>query len=302
MLSRRVFGKLAAQSLLGAAYISKPWHTSALPTATPRFSVMLWTLTQHLSFQRALETVAAAGYNGVELVGEFHHWSRAEWQRHLKTLHSLQLTVDAASGVEAGFAVQADTDQFFTQLAAQIQAAQRLSCPQIILLSGARDLARSPLQQRKIAEDNLRQAADVAAAAGLDLVIEPIDPLENPSIFLQTVTEAFKIVREVNRPNLKVLYDFYHEQRSFGNLTQKLQDAIEWVGLVHVADVPGRHEPGTGEINYQKLYETLAKLKYRRWVAMEFYPTVDPVLSLQQARKMAQRELYSVNTKKRASP
>jgi hydroxypyruvate isomerase len=85
----------------------------------------------------------------------------------------------------------------------------------------------------------------IVAKEQIDIVIEPIDQLENPTIYLASVTDGFDIVREVNSPNVKVLYDFYHEQRSFGNLIEKVEKNIGWIGLVHVADVPGRHEPGS---------------------------------------------------------
>ncbi len=122
-------------------------------------------------------------------------------------------------------------------------------------------------------------------------MIEPIDPLENPTIYLTTVSDGFEMVRTINNPRLKVLYDFYHEQRSFGNLLEKLEHNIDWVGLVHVADVPGRNEPGTGEINYPMIYRRLAGLNYSGWIAMEYYPTEEPVASMRKARTEAQRSL-----------
>lgn len=107
-------------------------------------------------------------------------------------------------------------------------------------------------------------------------------------MYLQSVTEGFALAKSLNRPNLKVLYDLYHEQRAFGNLIEKLEGNIDWVGLIHVADVPGRHEPGTGEIDYKMIYRTLKKLHYDKWIAMEFYPTGDPVAMLREARLAAQ--------------
>jgi hydroxypyruvate isomerase len=102
------------------------------------------------------------------------------------------------------------------------------------------------------------------------------------------VREGFEIVRSVNRPNVKVLYDFYHEQRGGGNLIEKLEKNIDWVGLVHIADVPGRHEPGTGEIDYTNIYRCLGKLHYGHFIAMEYAPTTDPVVSLRKSRMEAQ--------------
>jgi hydroxypyruvate isomerase len=118
-------------------------------------------------------------------------------------------------------------------------------------------------------------------------VIEPIDRLENPPIYLDGVTEAFEIVRAVGSPKIKVLYDLYHEQRGMGNLIEKLEKNIDEVALIHVADVPGRHEPGTGEMNYGNIYRKLAELHYARVIAMEFYPTGDVVETLRRAREEA---------------
>ena len=94
-------------------------------------------------------------------------------------------------------------------------------------------------------------------------------------------------MKTVNHPQVQFLYDFFHEQISEGNLIEKLEKNIEHVGLVHVADVPGRHAPGTGEINYGNIFRKLAELKYDRMVAMEFLPIGDPVEELKRAREMA---------------
>jgi hydroxypyruvate isomerase len=98
------------------------------------------------------------------------------------------------------------------------------------------------------------------------------------------VAEAFKIVEEVNHPQVKFLYDFYHAQISGGNLIAHFERHADKVGLIHVADVPGRHEPGTGEINYRNIYRKLAELHYPHYVAMEFIPSGDPVKTLARAR------------------
>jgi hydroxypyruvate isomerase len=188
------------------------------------------------------------------------------------------------SGVRAGFSTASDTDIFISQLKEQLEAAKRLACPQVILLSGKRVPELSPAAQTQTSVENLKRATDLAATDGIEIVIEPIDALENSTIFLQTVTDAFEIVRQVASPNVKVLYDFYHEQRGFGNLIEKLSNYIDQVGLVHIADVPGRHEPGTGEINYATIYRKLADLRYDRFIAMEFYPTGNAVDSLKSAR------------------
>ncbi len=285
-MNRRAFSQLIA----GAALANALPRGNASPSPSgPRFSVMLWTIEKQAPFDRCLEIVAAAGYQGVELVGEFQKWSSNETQRVLAKMHSLGLVFDMLSGVKPGFADPAGTSAFLAAATAQMQAARTLGSPQINLKSGDRrdDLPRSA--QHTASVENLKRAADLAAANGVQIVIEPIDPLENPRMYLTSVSEAFDIVRAVNSPQVRVLYDFYHEQRAYGNLIEKLEQNFDLIGLVHIADVPGRHEPGTGEINYANIYRKLAQLKYDKFITMEFYPSQEPVATLRKARQEAQQ-------------
>jgi hydroxypyruvate isomerase len=256
---------------------------------SPQFSVMMWALNKRGSFEENLERVAEAGYRHVELVGEFARWSEEDWRRILARMRTLKITVDATSGMKLGFADPAGGDAFVAELKSFIPTAQRLGCGQIILLSGKRIDGAAPGVQRMASVETLKRAAELLGEAGLTGVIEPIDRLENPSIYLYGVDEAFEIVRVVASPKMKVLYDLYHEQRGLGNLIEKLEKNIDEVGLIHVADVPGRHEPGTGEVNYINIYRKLAELHYGRVIAMEFYPTGDVVETLRRAREEALR-------------
>ena len=286
-MNRREFGQLMVGGAAGTM-MSGAHEQTVEAAGGDRFSVMLWTLEKQAPVERCIEIVAAAGYQGVELVGEFTNWSATDTRQMMKKMRSLGLVFDAMSGVKAGFAVAAETDAFLAQLEEQIRWAGVLRCPQIILLSGRRVEGED---QRRTAVENLKRAAEMAAKSEVEIVIEPIDPLENPTIYLTSVSEGFEIVRAVNSKTVKVLYDFYHEQRSYGNLIEKLEKNVEWVGLVHIADVPGRHEPGTGEIDYGNIFRKLAELKYGGVMAMEYYPTGDAETSLKKQRVAAEEAL-----------
>lgn len=278
-----------AVALVAGAMVAGRWAVATAPRQPGlRFSFMLWALQKQAPFDRVLEMVAMAGYQGVELVGEFQKWTPDDRKRILGKIKALGLTVDSMSGVKAGFSVPTESEVFLDQFGAHVDAAVGLGCPQVILLSGKRVAGLADGAQRAAAIENLKRAASIAAKKQIEIVIEPIDLLEQPECFMASVTDGFEIARAVGAPNLKVLYDLYHEQRSFGNLIEKLEQNIDMVGLIHVADVPGRHEPGTGEIDYPEIYKRLAKLKYERWIAMEYYPTGDVVASLKQARMQAQ--------------
>ena len=168
---------------------------------------------------------------------------------------------------------------------------QRLDCPAMIVLSGNVVPGMSREQQHQSCIEGLKQAAGLIEGKQIDgqpvrLLLECIDPEENPHYFLQSAAEAIDIVRAVNHPQVQFLYDLFHEQIAEGNLIEKLDKHIDVIGLIHVADVPGRHQPGTGEINYANIYRKLAALNYRRVVAMEFHPTGDPVSTLRAAKQM----------------
>ena len=285
-MNRRQFSQLFAAAALAPAFEKS--NAQGTSTSAPfRFSVMLWTIENKLPFERCIELVASAGYNGVELTGQFNKWSAEQTRAMVAKMHSLNLACDAISGVNADFSDPGGADQLLAKLGALIAVAKSLDCPQILLLSGKRNKNLSRETQHQACIENLKRAGDLASRHNIQLVIEPIDPIENPPIYLTSVSEGFEIVRAVGNQNVKVLYDFYHEQRAAGNLIEKLEKNIDWVGLVHVADVPGRHDPGTGEIDYRNIYRKLAELKYNKFIAMEYYPTGDPLQSLKAARRVA---------------
>ena len=289
-MNRRVFGQRMAAAALGGVLRSSGAQGALAQVQEPRFSCEI-ALLKLPSFDRCIEVVAAAGYQGVELISYFQQWTPEEQRRLMAKMRSLGVMIDMLSGLQASFAIPDQTEEFVSRVRKHCQIAKGLECPQINIKSGKKLDNVSPQVQFTAAVENLKRAGDVAAENGINIVIEPIDLIENPTIFLTSVTDGFGIVRAVNRPNVKVLYDFYHEQRVGGNLIEKLEKNLDWVGLVHIADVPGRHEAGTGEINYANIYRALGRLKYSRFIAMEYEPTLDAVASLRRSRMEAMQGL-----------
>lgn len=290
-MHRRDFSRLLAGGVLGSAVAPAfPSAAAATDSQPPfRFSVMLWTIYQKLPFDQRLEKVAEAGYGAVELVNEYKDWSPQDFRRASTKLRELGIVVDAAAGVWTGIANPHAQQKFLADLATFIPIAEQLECPAIIVLSGDRVEGLSREAHHESCVESLKRAAEIADKRNITLLLENIDQEENPKYYLTSVAEGFEIIRQVNHPRVKFLYDFYHEQISEGNLIAKLEKNIAHIGLLHVADVPGRHEPGTGEINYASIYRKLAQLKYSGYVAMEFEPAGDPVSSLRTAREEAIR-------------
>ena len=128
-------------------------------------------------------------------------------------------------------------------------------------------------QQKKSIIDGLRAAAEIVEREKLLLVLEPLNILvDHAGQFLSSSLEAFEIVKEAGSASVKVLFDIYHQQVTEGNLTANIRDHIDLIGHFHVADVPGRHEPGTGEINYVNLFREIERTGYQGYVGLEYLP------------------------------
>lgn len=257
-------------------------------------SVMLWTVFADLPFEERIEKIADAGYNNIELVGEYAKWGDTDFRRAASARRRLGIRFDATAGMPHGVADPSSRDAFLDDLREALKPMEALGCPAMIALSGNVVPGLSRENQHKSCIETLKRAAELVEGRQIEgqpvrVLLECIDPEENPKYFLQSAAEAIEIVRAVNHPQVQFLYDLFHEQIAEGNLIEKLIKNIDMIGLIHVADVPGRHEPGTGEINYMNIYRALMRLNYRRVVAMEFKPVGEPVATLRAAREMVAR-------------
>ena len=250
-------------------------------------SVMLWTVYEKLPFEQRIEKVAQAGYSAVELVEEYKNWGKDDYDRFRVQKNRLHLTVDACSGISHSLCDPAQRDAFLNEVRAKLPILEELECNKLILLTGDKVPGLSHQQMHDSCVEALKRAAEITATKKVGLLLENIDPLENPRYFLTSVPEGFEIVRSAGAPNIQFLYDFFHDQIAEGNLLAKLDKNLDIIGVVHIADVPGRHEPGTGEINYPNIFRKLGQLGFNGYVAMEFISSGETVAALQAAREMA---------------
>jgi hydroxypyruvate isomerase len=263
----------------------------ATATAAPPFklSVMLWTVYDKLPFDQRIEKVAEAGYHAVELVNEYKNFSKEDYAKFRAKKSELRLTVDATSGISHSLCDSSQRDAFLNEVRAKLPVLEELECNKLIILSGDKVPGQTPQQMHGNCIESLKRAADIAATKNVGLLLENIDPEENPKYFLTSVSEGFEILRSVGAPNVQFLYDFFHDQIAEGNLLAKLEKNLDLIGVVHIADVPGRHDPGTGEINYPNIFRKLGQLGFNGYVAMEFIPEGETVAALSAAREMAMK-------------
>jgi hydroxypyruvate isomerase len=295
-MDRRQFTQVLAAAALAAAaptpraFADDGKQAAGADTPFP-LSVMLWTVFNDLPFEERLGKVADAGYTNVELVGEYAKWAQVDFVKANAARTHFGIQFDATAGLKHGVGDPASRGALLAELKEALKPMETLGCPAMILLSGNVLPGQSRQAQHQSCIESLKRAAALVEGRQINgqpvrLLLECIDPEENPHYYLQSAAEAIEIVRAVNHPQVQFLYDLFHEQIAEGNLIEKLEKHIDVIGLIHVADVPGRHEPGTGEINYASVYRKLAQLKYQHVVAMEFKPVGDAVAALRAARTM----------------
>jgi hydroxypyruvate isomerase len=163
-----------------------------------------------------------------------------------------------------------------------LEMAKRLSCRNLIAVTGNTLEGAAREAQYQCVVDGLKACLPLLERSGVTLVLEPLSvKVNNPGYFLETSAEAFKIIDEVGSPHIQVLYDVYHQQITEGDLSRTFTANKDKIGYFHVADHPGRHEPGTGEIAYPFLISKLREMGYAGFVGLEFHPTGMPEAGLQ---------------------
>ncbi|WP_395703072.1 hydroxypyruvate isomerase [Aquabacterium sp.] len=242
----------------------------------PQFAANLTMLFNEVPFLDRFERAAKAGFKAVEFLFPYAY-APAEIKARLDA-HSLQLVLhnlpagDWDAG-ERGIACLPDrVEEFRAGVARAIDYAQALGVPQLNCLAGKAPAGIDDAVLRRTLVANLRHAAAELQRVGLKLLVEPINTFDIPGFYVNRTAQALSILDEVGAANAFVQYDIYHAQRMEGELAATLQQQLARIGHVQLADNPGRHEPGSGEINYEFLFAHLDRIGYRGWVGCEYKP------------------------------
>jgi hydroxypyruvate isomerase len=163
-------------------------------------------------------------------------------------------------------------DYFRSSFEMALQAAQDLNCPRLHLMFGNQVDWTLPEAQIECALENMSWAAPQATEAGITLTVEPLNPSDFPNAFLHTTQQAVDLLLQLNNPQVRLQYDVYHAQMTEGNLIHTLISCLPWIAHVQIADVPGRHQPSTGEINFPNVFSALEQENYGGYIGLEYRP------------------------------
>jgi hydroxypyruvate isomerase len=173
-------------------------------------------------------------------------------------------------------------DAAIVELKQNIAIAQDIRCQSLIVTSGPQQPNVEPQVQHDTIVDILKAVAPSAETANITIVLEPLNTIVNhPGTYLSSSFEGYDIIREVGSSKVKLLFDIYHQQITEGNIIANITEHMELIGHFHLADVPGRREPGTGELNYANIFKAIADSDYQGYVGCEFSPSGTSVQALE---------------------
>lgn len=242
----------------------------------PRYSANLTFLFNELPFLERFGAAKAAGFEAVEYVCLFDHAAVA-LAAPLKEHGLAQVLLNVPHGKwaagERGIAILPErAEEFRASLAQTIAYAHALECGQVNCLAGIRPEGVPEEALRETFVANLRFAAAALKAAGIRLLIEPINTRDIPGFYLTHTRQAVELMEAVGSDNLFIQHDLYHMQIMEGDLARTLERTLPAIGHIQIADNPGRHEPGTGEINYAFVLAEIDRLGYAGHVGCEYKP------------------------------
>lgn len=242
----------------------------------PKFNANLTLMFNEVGFLDRFAAAAKAGFKGVEFQFPYA-FAADELAARLRdnglapVLHNLPAG-DWDAG-ECGIAILADRkDEFRAGVDKAIAYATKLGTPQLNCLAGIAPAGADPTRLRNVFVENLTWAADKLKAEGIKLLIEAINTRDAPGFYLNHTKQAADIIAETGSDNLFIQYDVYHMQIMEGDLAPTIAAYLDRIPHIQISDTPGRHEPGTGEINYPFLFDHIDRLGYRGWIGCEYWP------------------------------
>ncbi|KFI06436.1 hydroxypyruvate isomerase [Massilia sp. BSC265] len=250
----------------------------------PKFAANLSLLFNELPFLDRFAAARAAGFEAVEFLFPYAFDTEqiaARLRRYGLELVLHNLPAGDWTAGERGLACDPRRSaEFQDGVGLALDYALELGVRRLHCLAGR--LPPNVTQERARAAyvANLRHAAARCREHGITLLIEPINDRDMPGYFLTGTRQAVAIIEEVGAPNLALQYDIYHMQRMEGELAETIRRYLPLIRHVQLADVPGRHQPGTGEINFPFLFRLLDELGYEGWIGCEYLPQGDTVASL----------------------
>lgn len=240
----------------------------------PRFAANLGYLFTDRALLERVGAAAACGFKAIEL--QFPYDVPASNMKAAIARNKLaMLGINTPPGDRAGefgiAAVPGREKDFQVLFGRALDYITAIGGSAVHCLAGKVEVDQRPAAER-VFIDNLRMAADLAGAKGINILIEPINARDRPNYYLNRVEHAADIVAKLGKPNVKIQFDFYHVQIVGGDLLHRFEQHLPLIGHLQCAAVPSRHEPDEGEVNYPGVFAAVDRLGYQGWIGAEYRP------------------------------
>ena len=250
----------------------------------PRFAANLSMMFNEVPFLDRFALAAKAGFKGVEFLFPYDH-PAAEIAARLKDNGLQQVLFNAPAGDfgkgERGMAaIPGKQAAFRDSIKLALEYATTLACPRLHIMAGLKPEGVAHDTLTAVYGANLAYAAEECAKAGVKPIIEPINHRDIPGFFLNTTDQAAAIIAAIGPEKLGLQFDLYHCQITEGDVVKRVEKHLPLIAHMQVADTPGRHEPGTGEVNWPFVFKTIDALGFRGWIGCEYRPAGDTVAGL----------------------
>ena len=255
----------------------------------PKLAANLSMMFNEVDFLDRFDAASKAGFKGVEYLFPYDFEVEAIGEA-LERNNLEQVLFDLPAGDwgagERGITILPDrVGEFQDGVGSAVEYARRLGCKRITALAGAVPDGVPPEKLHETLVSNLRFAAAELESVGATVLVEAINTRDIPGFFVHRTSHALAAIKDAAAPNLKLQYDIYHMQIMEGDLARKIKANKDLIHHIQLADNPGRHEPGTGEINYDFLLAFIDGLGYDGWIGCEYRPAGDTVAGLGWASK-----------------
>lgn len=259
-----------------------------------RFAANITTLYPDVPFLERFARARSSGFRYVECQFPYAY-SVAELQEQLQE-NELELVLfnlppgDWQRG-DRGLAIDPKRrEEFRESVAIALRYAVALRCPRLHCMAGILPNGLGQEEAYAALEENIRYAAAEAEKYGITILLEPINQMDMPGYYMSSLSLAERLITDCNLPHVRLQFDFYHMQRMQGELLNSYMRVLPLIGHIQVADNPGRHQPGTGEINYLKIFEHLQATGYEGFIGCEYNPLGETDDSLHWLRKWQKSE------------
>jgi len=242
----------------------------------PKFSANLTMMFNEVEFMDRFERASKAGFKAVEYMFPYE-WPKEQLAGQLES-HELKQVLfnlpagDWAAGERGIACIPGREGEFRDGVESALDYAKALQCPTLNCLVGLTPAGIDSDKVRQTLVNNLRFAADALEGKGIRLVVEMLNHNAVPGFYLVRTQDALRLLEGINHSNLFMQYDVYHMQIMEGNIIDTLSANLSRIGHIQIADNPGRHEPGTGEINFPNVFAAIDKAGYDGWIGCEYVP------------------------------